>query len=101
MPNLAWLRIIGFSLPVDQILEEAEAVRDEIEQAAHVQADQIIKKGTEHLESERLKMVKEMQNKMAHTIVLSAEKILRREFSKEDQESFEEELKKNIPTMLS
>ena len=28
MPNLAWLRIIGFSLPVDQILEEAEAVRE-------------------------------------------------------------------------
>lgn len=80
---------------------EAEAIRIEIEKAAKVHADQIITKGRQQLEVERGHVVKEVQDKLAHAIVLSAEKILRREFSKEDQESFEVELKKNLPTLLS
>lgn len=81
--------------------EEAEALRVEIEKAAHAQAEHTMKKGMEKLESERALMVKEIQTKLAHAIVLSAEKILRREFSKEDQEGFEDELKRNLPSMLS
>ncbi len=80
---------------------EAEAIRLEIEKAAKVHADQIIMKGRQQLDVERGHVVKEVQDKLAHAIVLSAEKILRREFSKEDQESFELELKKNLPTLLS
>jgi F-type H+-transporting ATPase subunit b len=80
---------------------EAESLRTEIEKAAKIQADHILSKGKAQLENDRATMIRDMQNKLAHTIVLSAEKILRREFSKEDQESFETELKKNIPSMLS
>jgi F-type H+-transporting ATPase subunit b len=81
--------------------EEAESMRTEIEKAAQAQASHILQKGMEQLDNERAIMVKEIQNKLAHAIVLSAEKILRREFSKEDQDSFESELKKNLPSMLS
>ncbi len=80
---------------------EAETVRTEIEKAAKLQAAQIVTKGMEQLENERATMIREVQNKLAHAIVLSAEKILRREFSKADQENFETELKQNLPTMLS
>lgn len=79
---------------------EAELIRVEIEKAAKVHADQIIVKARQQLEIERAHVVQELQDKLAHTIVQSAEKILRREFSKEDQESFETELKQNLPTLL-
>jgi hypothetical protein len=46
-------------------------------------------------------MVADIQNKLAHAIVQSAEKILRREFSKEDQKQFEAELKENLPALLA
>lgn len=80
---------------------EAETLRAEIEKSAHAQAGQIVAKGVEQIRNERAAMVKEIQNKLAHAIVLSAEKILRREFSREDQESFEDELKENLPSLLS
>ena len=80
---------------------ESEAIRAEIQKEAKQQATQIVAKGMQQLETERARMVKEIQTKLAHAIVESAEKILRREFSKEDQQSFEEELKKNLPSMLS
>ncbi len=80
---------------------EAEAIRTEIEKSAKAQAAQIVTKGMQQLENEKATMIRELQTKLAHAIVLSAEKILRREFSKEDQESFEEELKKSLPSMLS
>lgn len=80
---------------------EAEVIRTEIETAAKAHAGQIVAKGMEQLEIERARLVKEVQDKLAHAIVKSAEKILRREFSKEDQTSFEDELKKNLPSMLS
>lgn len=80
---------------------EAESMRSEIEKAAKQQAAQTLAKGIQKLEHERTSMIHEVQNKLAHAIVLSAEKILRREFSKEDQKSFEEELKQNLPTLLS
>lgn len=80
---------------------EAEAMSAEIEKSARAHAAQMAAKGLQQLENDRAVMVKEIQNKLAHAIVLSAEKILRREFSKEDQESFETELKENLPSMLS
>lgn len=80
---------------------EAEAMHAEIEKTAKQEALQTLKKGMEKLEKERSIMFREVQGKLAHAIVLSAEKILRREFSKEDQQNFEEELKKNLPSMLS
>ena len=80
---------------------ETEVMRAEIEKAAHAQAGAILAKAKEQTENDRTVMFKEVQNKLAHAIVLSAEKILRREFSKEDQRSFEDELKQNIPSMLS
>lgn len=80
---------------------EAEAIRIEIEKAAKLHADQILTKGRQQLEMERSQVAKEVQDKLAHAIVLSAEKILRREFSQEDQENFEAELKKNLPTLLA
>lgn len=79
---------------------DADAIRVEIEKAARLHADQMIAKGLQQIDMERVKVVKEIQDKLAHAIVLSAEKILRREFSKEDQASFEAELKKNLPTLL-
>lgn len=79
---------------------DAEAIRIEIEKAARLHADQMIVKGLQQIDMERVKVVKELQDKLAHAIILSAEKILRREFSKEDQASFEAELKKNLPTLL-
>ena len=86
---------------LERAKNEAEAMRADIERSAKQQAGQIVTKGMEQLESERAAMVKEIQTKLAHAIVLSAEKILRREFSKEDQKNFEDELKENIPSMLS
>lgn len=80
---------------------EAETLRTEVEKSARAQAGQIVAKGIEQMENDRAAMVKEIQNKLAHAIVLSAEKILRREFSREDQESFENELKENLPSLLS
>ena len=80
---------------------EAEALHTDIEKAAKAQAAQIVTKGMEQLENERAQMTRDVQDKLAHAIVHSAEKILRREFSKEDQVSFEDELKKNLPSMLS
>lgn len=80
---------------------EAESIRTEIEKAAKAQAASIVTKGMEQMENERAVMIREMQDKLAHAIVLSAEKILRREFSKEDQTNFETELKNNLPSMLS
>lgn len=80
---------------------EAEAIRTEIESAAKAQAKQILAKGMEKLEVERARLIRDVQDKLAHAIVKSAETILRREFSKEDQQSFEEELKKNIPAMIA
>lgn len=79
---------------------EAEAIRTDIEAAAKAQAGQIIAKGMEQLEVERTRLVREVQDKLAHAIVKSAEKILRREFSSEDQKKFEHELKENISAML-
>jgi F-type H+-transporting ATPase subunit b len=86
---------------LERAKKEAEDIRTEIEKAAKNQADYTLEKGRQQLENDRATMVREMQTKLAHAIVLSAEKILRREFSKEDQENFEEELKSNLPSMLS
>ncbi len=80
---------------------EADALREEIESSAKAQAKSTLAKGREQLEHDRVTMMNEIQHKLAHAIVLSAEKILRREFSKEDQDAFEDELKKNLPSMLS
>ena len=80
---------------------EADSIRAEIEKAAKAQAAGIIAKGEQQLLNDRATMITDIQHKLAHAIVLSAEKILRREFSKEDQQSFEEELKQNLPSMLS
>lgn len=80
---------------------DAEALHAEIERTAKVQAAQIVTKGMQQLDNERAHMVKEIQDKLAHAIVKSAENILRREFSKKDQEEFEEVLKKNLPSMLA
>lgn len=80
---------------------EADALRTDIEAAAKAQAKQIVAKGMQQLEVERAKLVHEVQDKLAHAIVKSAETILRREFSEQDQKGFEEELKKNLPSMLS
>lgn len=79
---------------------EADAIRLETENAARVHAEQLITKGMQQLENERAKVMKDIQERLAHAIVLSAEKILRREFSAEDQASFETELKENLPTLL-
>lgn len=81
--------------------DEAESMRAEIEKAAHAHAQQLVAKGMAQIEAERAQVVKDIQTKLAHTIVTSAEKILRREFSKEDQASFEAELQKNLPSLLS
>lgn len=80
---------------------DAEALQAELLKNAKDQAARTLTKGMEQLENERAHMVKEIQDKLAHAIVKSAETILRREFSKEDQAGFEEELKKNLPAMLS
>lgn len=80
---------------------EAEAMRAEIEKSAHAQAAMLIAKGKEQVEMERVMVAKEVQDKLAHAIVKSAEKILRREFSKEDQQQFESELKENIPALMA
>lgn len=80
---------------------DAEALQGELLKSAKDQAARTLAKGMEQLENERAHMVKEIQDKLAHAIVKSAETILRREFSKEDQENFEEELKKNLPAMLA
>jgi F-type H+-transporting ATPase subunit b len=86
---------------LEQAAHEAEALRADIEKAAHAHAEQIMKKGMEQLDVERGRVAKEMQSKLAHAIVLSAEKILRREFSKEDQENLEKELKDNLPALAA
>lgn len=80
---------------------EAEAIRTEVQKEAKQQAAQIVAKGMQQLQTERARMVKDIQTRLAHAIVGSAEKILRREFSKEDQKNFEEELKKELPSLLS
>ncbi len=80
---------------------EAESIRIEIEKAARVHADQMIAKGLQQIEAERSKVAHEVQEKLARAIVSSAEKILRREFSKADQDQFEAELKQNLPRLLS
>ncbi len=86
---------------LERAKKEADALRLQVEKEAKVQAAQIIAKGREKLEVERAAMIKEIQTTLAHAVVLSAEKILRREFSKEDQENFEKELKSQLPAMLS
>ena len=80
---------------------EAEAIRVEIEKTARAHADQMIAKGLQQIETERAQVAHQVQDKLARAIVLSAEKILRREFSKEDQQQFETELKENLPNLLS
>lgn len=86
---------------LERAKKEADAIRVEIEATAKATAKSTLNKGGEQLEHERSTMMRDIQHQLAHAIVLSAEKILRREFSKEDQEAFEEELKKNLPSMLS
>jgi F-type H+-transporting ATPase subunit b len=88
-----------------QLLEraktEAEAIRQEIEKEARAHSKQLVAKGMQQLENERIKMMHDIQHKLAHAIVQSAEKILRREFSKEDQQQFEQELQQQLPTLLA
>jgi F-type H+-transporting ATPase subunit b len=86
---------------LERAKEEAEAIRAEIEKEARAHAKQIVAKGMQQLENERAKLVAEIQAKLAHAVVLSAEKILRREFSKEDQQQFETELKDSLPALLA
>ena len=86
---------------LEQAKADAEALRTESEKAAHAHAEQILAKGRQQLEFERKKIAHELQDKLAHAIVQSAEKILRREFSKEDQHAFEAELKSNIPSLIA
>ncbi|HRH93545.1 MAG TPA: F0F1 ATP synthase subunit B [Candidatus Peribacteria bacterium] len=86
---------------LERAKQEADAIRNEIEKEARAHSKLIVTKGMQQLESERTKMVADIQTKLAHAIVQSAEKILRREFSKEDQKQFEAELKENLPSMLA
>ncbi len=85
---------------LERAKSEAEAIRAEIEKEARAHAKQIVAKGMQQLENDRVKMMASIQTKLAHAIVQSAEKILRREFSKEDQQQFENELKENLPAIL-
>lgn len=80
---------------------EAESVRIEIEKAARLHADQMMAKGFQQIELQRSRVAHEVQDKLARAVVMAAEKILRREFSKEDQTQFEAELKQNLPTLLA
>ncbi len=86
---------------LERAKQEAEAIRAEIEKEARAHSKSIVTKGMQQLENERAKMVSDIQTKLAHAIVHSAEKILRREFSKEDQQQFETELKENLPSLLA
>ena len=80
---------------------DAEAIRTEIVKEANTSAAQTLEKGRQKLLSERAQMIKDLQQKLAHTIIHSAEKILKREFSKEDQAEMEADLEKALPTLLA
>lgn len=85
---------------LDTAKKQAESVKKEILASAQKEADQLLEKAKHQLEEERTKLVAEVQSSMATVVVKLSQKILQREFSKEDQGRMLVALEKAIPTLI-
>lgn len=78
-----------------QMLEEAskqaEVVKKQITDTAHRQAELIIEQAKHQISLEKSRMMKEMEQDVAHLIVSATSRILEREFSDSDQKRLEKE----------
>lgn len=79
---------------------EAEAMRKDILENAQKQAAQILDRGEKQLEGERARVFGEVQEVLATTIMTMTEKILRREFTADDQKRLLQELERELPALL-
>ncbi len=86
---------------LERAREQAQASKTEIETAAHKEATEILDKGRKQLENERATVFNDVQQTIAKVIVAASEKILKREFSPEDQKRIMKDLEKTLPSLLS
>lgn len=79
---------------------DAETMRAEIILVAQKEATQILQKGQRQLAEERTRVFEELQGSVAESIVTLTERIIRREFSPEDQSRILAHLKESLPALL-
>jgi F-type H+-transporting ATPase subunit b len=79
---------------------QAEVVKRDILARAENDAAQIIAKAQKQVADERLRMLSEAQSVLSVIIVRMTEKILERDFSKEDQNRILSHVEKEFPSLL-
>jgi F-type H+-transporting ATPase subunit b len=80
--------------------KDAEAQRKQLLEAAHAEADQVLAKGRKQLEQERAAVFQDAQETLSKVIMTMTQKILEREFSKDDQKRIVQNLQKELPSLL-
>jgi F-type H+-transporting ATPase subunit b len=80
---------------------QAETVRREILGNAEKEAAALLTKAKQQMDDERSRMVRDLQTSLASVVVKTAEKIIARSFTKEDQARLLKDVEKDVPALLS
>ena len=83
---------------VSKSWSEAEKLREEVKQKARADADAIIREARNQIETETGKALRQIRSEIADMSVMIASKLIRRNFTKEDNSDLIEETLKQIET---
>ena len=79
---------------------QAEAIRTELTDKAHREAEAILERGRKLLEQERQDALDSLQGLLSKVVMQMTQKILEREFGPADQKRILDSVQKDIPSLL-
>jgi len=85
---------------LEKAKQQAEEARVRMIADAQKEADQLLEKSKKQLSEERSKIAAEVEASLAQMVVSLSEKVLERQFSREDQQRILKSLEKNIPSLV-
>ncbi len=80
--------------------EQADRSRDDMVARAQKEVEQMLQKGQEQLQEEKVKFAGSLQKVVTNISVSLAEKILGREFNEADQKRLMQSIEKDLPALL-
>ncbi|MFH0770500.1 MAG: F0F1 ATP synthase subunit B [Candidatus Peregrinibacteria bacterium] len=85
---------------LERAKKQAEQVQVEILQRAEKEAATLVERGKQMIDEERGKALRDMESRLAALIVQLSEKVIQREFTKEDQSRIMATLAKELPSLV-
>ncbi len=87
-------------LLMEKTKKDADLLRQNMVAAAEKDVANMLEKGRRQLEDERVRIFQEAQQSLSSIIMSMTQKILEREFSKDDQKRIVQNLEKDLPALL-